>query len=224
MKHSSTMVIANCEHWFCLKQTTVGNDLLNISLVETPEDLLKASAKLESKTIIFFPHWRWLIPEEIYRSHLCIGFHIGCLPKHRGGSPVQNLILRGYSESDLCSFLIEGKLDAGDILLRDKLSLDGSLGDIFARANLIVNSQIQEIMTSLPTPQKQVGVVSEFKRRAPQQSKINENSSIAKIYDAIRMVDYGDYPRAFLENGNSRVEFSEASLEADGVTAKAVFS
>ena len=35
------------------------------------------------------------------------------------------------------------------------------------------------------------------------------------------MVDYGDYPRAFLENGNSRV--IEASLDADGVTAKAVF-
>ena len=42
---------------------------------------------------IFFPHWRWIIPEEIFSKYKCIGFHTSNLPHGRGGSPIQNQII-----------------------------------------------------------------------------------------------------------------------------------
>ena len=41
---------------------------------------------------IFFPHWSWLIPEEIYQNFECVIFHMTNLPYGRGGSPLHYLI------------------------------------------------------------------------------------------------------------------------------------
>ena len=43
---------------------------------------------------VFFPHWSWLIPEEIHSRFDCVIFHMTDLPYGRGGSPLQNLIVR----------------------------------------------------------------------------------------------------------------------------------
>ena len=45
---------------------------------------------------IFIPHWSYIIPEEIFNSFDCIVFHMTDLPFGRGGSPLQNLIVRGF--------------------------------------------------------------------------------------------------------------------------------
>ena len=52
--------------------------------------------------IIFFPHWSYLIDDEIIDNFLCIGFHSSPLPYGRGGSPVQNMIIRNKKNGNLC--------------------------------------------------------------------------------------------------------------------------
>lgn len=44
---------------------------------------------------IFIPHWSYIIEEKIYSNFECIVFHMTDLPFGRGGSPLQNLIIRG---------------------------------------------------------------------------------------------------------------------------------
>lgn len=43
---------------------------------------------------IFLPHWSYIIPREITDNWECVVFHMTDLPYGRGGSPLQNLIVR----------------------------------------------------------------------------------------------------------------------------------
>ena len=57
--------------------------------------------------------------------------HPSPLPKFRGGSPIQNQIINGKSDSAVSIFKISEKLDEGDIIYQKYLSLEGELSKIF---------------------------------------------------------------------------------------------
>ena len=65
--------------------------------------------------------------------HGVINFHEAPLPKFRGGSPLQNQIIRGITKTKTTAFIMNEEIDAGDIILQKDLSLDGSIEDIFFR-------------------------------------------------------------------------------------------
>ncbi len=65
---------------------------------------------------VFFLHWSWIVPAEIWQNFVCVVFHVTDLPYRRGGSPIQCLILRGYRETRLTAFRMSGELDAGACL------------------------------------------------------------------------------------------------------------
>ena len=126
---------------------------------------------------IFFPHWSYLVPEEIYKKFECINFHMTDLPYGRGGSPLQNLIVRGHQETKLSAIRCVKELDAGPIYLREKLSLNGSAEEIFIRASRLIESMIVKILSEQPIPidQDQKGEVTAFKRRTPEQSEMQNH-------------------------------------------------
>ena len=88
---------------------------------------------LSKPEIIFFPDWSWIIPNEIISNYKCICFHESNLPKFRGGSPIQNQIIRGITKTKTTAFIMNEKIDAGDIILQKNLSLEGSIQEIFSR-------------------------------------------------------------------------------------------
>ena len=45
----------------------------------------------------------------------CVIFHMTDLPYGRGGSPLQNLIIRGYKKTNVVSNKCVGEVDAGPI-------------------------------------------------------------------------------------------------------------
>ena len=180
--------------------------------------VLKEIKKINPQRI-FFIHWSTLIPKDLYLNYECIQFHCANLPKFRGGSPVQNQILKGLKKTKLCAFKVEKKLDSGDLCLKKDLNLNGSAEDIFKR---IENIAFKEIKTSLIKKnlkfKKQNGKSSFFKRRNPYQSKIPNNiNKITKIYDYIRMLDAKKYPRAFLNLKNFKVEFFNSLKKKDEI-------
>ena len=135
------------------------------------------------------------------------------LPFGRGGSPLQNLIIRGYTETKLSAIRCVKELDAGDIYLQKKLSLYGSAEEIFLRASKLMVEMMQEIIGKkfVPTPQK--GEIVTFKRRKPKEGNISSLTDINKVFDYIRMLDAEGYPRAFLDIGQLHLEFERASLK-----------
>ena len=66
---------------------------------------------------IFFPHWSYIVPKEIFTQYEFVMFHMSDLPRGRGGSPLQNLILRGAKETKITAFRCTEKLDMGPVYL-----------------------------------------------------------------------------------------------------------
>jgi len=164
---------------------------------------------------IFIPHWSQIIPETIYTSFDCVVFHMTDLPFGRGGSPLQNLIVRGYSDTKISAIKVEQKIDAGPIYLKESLGLFGTAEEILLRAAIVIEGMIIKIIQEniLPTPQK--GDATIFHRRKPEHGNLQGLESIEQIYDYIRMLDADGYPRAFIEIENFRIEFSEASTQSN---------
>jgi len=115
---------------------------------------------------IFFPFWSWIISPEIYDVWTCIGFHMTDLPYGRGGSPLQNLIIRGHKMTKISAFRIVEGLDAGPIYLKRDFDISyASADEIYDRAlKIILEDMIPYIVKQRPNPVPQVGKVVEFER------------------------------------------------------------
>ncbi len=172
-----------------------------------------------SPDVIFFLHWHWKVPVQIYKQFRCIMFHMTDLPYGRGGSPLQNLIIRKKTETMITAFLCDEQLDAGPVFLKKPLSLRGSAREIFDRAMPVVGDMIVEILAENPLAIPQQGKVTLFERRQPADGNIESLVSIEDVYDYIRMLDDENYPAAFAETGSLRFEFRDAELTDNAVFA-----
>ena len=168
---------------------------------------------------IFIPHWSFLIPSSIYDNFECILFHITDLPYGRGGSPLQNLIVRGHKKTKISAIKVNAGLDAGEIYMKKDLSLHGSAQSIFERANDVIFKMILEIIKLNPLLKKQTGKVYNFKRRTPDMSNIKDLEKLEEIYNYIRMLDAEGYPKAFLETEFFKFEFDGANLRENGIVS-----
>jgi len=166
---------------------------------------------------VFFPHWPWLIPKNVYENFECVVFHMTDLPFGRGGSPLQNLIVRGIYETKISAIRVIGEVDAGPVYLKEPFSLKrGRAQDLYAGATDIVFEMIETILLNNLEPHPQKGKVVIFNRRKPEESRIPHSLSGQKLYDFIRMLDADGYPRAFVEEGNRIFYYENAVLNDNG--------
>ena len=189
----------------------------NWFFIDNKEDFNSKNLQKIAPEYIFIPHWSYLIKEDIYKSYNCIVFHMTDLPYGRGGSPLQNLISRGFSETKISAIVVEKQLDAGPVYLKKNLSLLGTAEEIFIRANKVIGVMITEIINEKIKPELQTGTPSVFKRLTPEMSAItNELNNTGYLYDHIRMLDAEGYPKAYLETEFYKFEFTRAKLKSDG--------
>lgn len=170
---------------------------------------------------VFFPHWSYIIPAEVYENMNCVIFHMTDLPFGRGGSPLQNLIARGIYETKLSALKCTAQLDAGDIYSKQPLSLWGTAEEIYLRAAELTKEMIIQIVKEKPQLHKQQGELVVFQRRKPSEGDIGKLESLSKVFDYIRMLDADTYPPAFLDKNNLHIEFTRASLKDGYILADA---
>jgi putative methionyl-tRNA formyltransferase len=168
---------------------------------------------------VFFPHWSYIIPAEVYENFRCVIFHMTDLPFGRGGSPLQNLIARGIYETKITALRCVKELDAGPIYAKRPLSLWGSAEEIYLRAGEITKEMIIDLVRENPVPYEQTGEAITFKRRIPADGDIGNLNCLSQVFDYIRMLDADGYPAAFLQMNHLRMEFSRASLKDGYVLA-----
>jgi methionyl-tRNA formyltransferase len=185
----------------------------NFIHITNKKDLNLKKINTINPRIIFVPHWHWKINKEIFDNYITIIFHSTPLPFGRGGSPIQNMILRGFSKTKICAIEAKDKMDSGGIFLKKDLSLIGGANEIYIRMYSIILKMITFLSShKLPKAIMQKGKVVFFNRRKKNESYINFSSfKLNKIYDFIRMLDldYKKFPKAFTRLGRYKLIFSK---------------
>lgn len=195
-----------------------------VILIQDKSELAELRLKEISPQYVFFPHWSYIIPPEIYENYECVIFHMTDVPFGRGGSPLQNLIARGIYETKISAIKCVKELDAGPVYSKTPLSLNGNAEEIYQRAYGVIEEMIADIVLTQPVPAEQTGEIVEFKRRSPEDGNVFSLDSLDKVYDYIRMLDAEGYPRAFLESDKMRFEFEQATLKDGQVYANVKIS
>ncbi len=208
------IVIATIKSWNIEYARELQNhykELCETTVITNKEELEAFDLERFSPDYVFFPHWSYKIPAEIYEKYHCVVFHMTDLPFGRGGSPLQNLIVRGYQETKISAIKVVEEMDAGPVYLKKQLTLEGTAEEIFRRASKIIFTEmIPQIIKEKMVPVPQEGEIVTFKRRKPEESEIKEDFTIEKIYDYIRMLDAEGYPKAFIQFGDYKLELSDA--------------
>jgi len=213
-------VIACNKHWCSgLASKLLDATGFQFTVIDERRQLMISALDEIKPDYIFFLHWSYYIPEEIYSKYECVIFHMTDLPYGRGGSPLQNLIVSGHQETMLSALKCVQELDAGPIYLKERLSLLGSAEEIFLRASRLIESMIVKILFDQPDPIDQRGEVTMFSRRTPEQSDWSDANTLDEVFDRIRMLDADGYSPAFIRIGTYKLEFSRASLKTEHVIA-----
>lgn len=221
MKGEPIFIVAAVGEWNKDKYIEFSSTLPGLwHLVDSPAELndLLISQDLQPN-FVFFLHWRWIVPKSIIDRVECICFHMTDVPFGRGGSPLQNLIARGHKSTRLTALRMVEQLDAGPVYMKKTLNLDGPAHAIYKRASALSWEMIEEIILERPQPRPQQGDPIEFRRRTPEQSKLDDGKTLEQIYDHIRMLDAPGYPKAFIETENYRLELDSAELNENSVQA-----
>lgn len=169
---------------------------------------------------IFFPHYSKVISEVFLERSYCIGFHTGDLPGDRGGSPIQQKILRGEYDTFVSAMKLVNEIDAGDVLREEPISLEhGSIEEILKNISKVIARMTRLILTEKLAPRPQIGSVLTSKRLKPQGSELDlESLDVRGIYDRIRMLDGLDYPPAHIKVGPHKIVLSNAQLRDGKLT------
>ncbi len=85
-------------------------DNLKIKIKKADFAIIAAYSKILPKEVLEFPRLG------------TIGIHPSLLPKYRGPSPIQSVLLNGEKETGLTLFLTDEKIDHGPILVKQKLN------------------------------------------------------------------------------------------------------
>ena len=194
----------------------------NYIFLKKKKDLNLKFLNKKKPDIIFFPHWNYLVKREIFQNYLCIGFHTSPLPYGRGGSPVQNMIVRNFKKTQLCSLKLTKKIDSGPIYMKKEISLKGTGQKIFLNIYRSILDMIFQIEKKIPIAKNQTGKAVYFKRRKPTDGNLLISKNTNEIFNLIRMLDINflNYPKAFIENKKIVFKFKNARLKKNKIEAE----
>ena len=217
------IIICTIKSWNIKNVLTLKNEYQNehdVYLMTSKEELTEDALTAIEPDYVFFPHWSNIIPKNIFRRWCCVVFHMTDLPFGRGGSPLQNLIVRKIEETKISAIKVEEGLDTGPVYFKETLCLHGTADEILIRAsNIIFKKMIPKFFVKSFIPSSQLGETVLFKRRTPEQSEVSIGMSLENIYDHIRMLDGEGYPKCYFKLGNLKFELSRASYKGNEVFA-----
>ncbi len=150
----------------------------------------------------------------IYNS---INVHPSLLPKYRGASPIQNVLLNGEKETGVSIIEIDEKMDAGDILAQKKIEI--SIDDDFYSLSKKLEEEGKKLLydTILKIEKNEITKISQNDEEATYCKKIfkkdgliNWKESSFKIYNKIRA--FVKWPVAFTYYEKNLIKIYKAKL------------
>lgn len=209
-----------------VKQYALANDLTvlqpkNLKSEEFLEELKALKANLQIVVAFrMLPEVVWGMPE-----YGTFNLHASLLPNYRGAAPINWAIINGESKTGVTTFFIDDKIDTGEIILQEEITIDenetaGELHDklMVLGASLVLNT-VHLISEDKATTKQQV-VNDEIKsayKIYKETCQINWNKSLDEINNHIRGMS--PYPTAWtnLINDDETIflKIYEASKEVE---------
>ena len=161
-----------------------------------------------------------IMPEEILNLPKLgsINIHYSLLPKYRGASPVESVILNGDEETGITIQKMEYKMDSGPIIAQEKIQIlsDEKAGELRKRlikigGELLVKTLpnfIENKITPIPQDETQATYCKKIKK---EDGLINLNDDGIKNYNRFRA--YATWPRTFFFKKSKRIIITDAKLE-----------
>ena len=172
----------------------------------------------ENPDMVLFYGWSWKISPSIIEKYMCLMLHPSPLPKYRGGSPIQNQIINGETQSAVTIIEMTDKLDAGDILAQESISLDGNIKEILKRLTRVGTRLTKRIVSGNIARRKQDETEATFyNRRKEKDNEITVREILSQdsqyLYNKIRML--GDpYPYAYIKTvDGKKLLIKDVSIE-----------
>ncbi len=133
-----------------------------------------------------------------------VNLHPSLLPAYRGAAPIVWALFNGDSETGLTTFLLTSRVDAGDILMQERVGIreDETAGDLEGRlkdmgARVLVDSiDGLEDGSIQPLPQSTQGL-SLARKLTKEDGRIDWNQPSARIHNLVRGAN--PMPGAFCE-------------------------
>jgi len=150
-----------------------------------------------------------MLPEVIWRIPRLGTFnlHASLLPQYRGAAPIHHAIINGETETGVTTFLIDEKIDTGNILLQEKTTIGDmeTTGELHDRlmdlgATLVLKTVSGLAQNNLQAKSQDHFLGSETQlKKAPkifkEDCRITWDGSVRDVFNQIR--GFSPYPGAF---------------------------
>lgn len=164
--------------------------------------LLRDCALVEAGDIAFYLSCTRLTPKAVLdRAFANVVVHASDLPRGRGFSPMVWQVLDGCSIIPVTMIEPLLEADAGPILMRDAIHLHGH--ELNPEIRDLLGQKVVEMCLALltrpalPEGEAQSGTASHYRRRVPEDSRLDPHRSLADQFDLLRVVDNERYPAFF---------------------------
>lgn len=163
---------------------------------------------LSTGDVLFLLGCRTILSDEQLSQHKhSLVIHPSKLPEGKGSAALIWKILEGENTLFISLFEATNKIDGGDIIFQDKITLKGyELSDEIRYKQALKSFElIFKFLDTYPNikPVKQKGRSSYYPKRTPKDSELDINKSIREQFNLLRVVDNERYP-AFFHYGNHR--------------------
>ncbi len=170
--------------------------------------IFKSSRDLKGGDFLFLISCNEIIKENItnlYNHTLVI--HASDLPDGRGWSPLSWQILEGKEKIKLSLIEANQKVDSGRIWLQKEMTISNDM--IFEEINKIlfeseiylINQALENSHNIEPYQQEIRDGLKTYKKRKPEDSKLDINKDIKSQFDLMRIADPNRYPAFFIIHG-----------------------
>lgn len=151
--------------------------------------------------------YKLLTKEDLSKNVHNIVIHAADLPQGRGHSPVSWQVIEGKNKIPLVMIEAVESPDAGLILRKSEIELEGHelIDEIRSK---VFNEITRLIVAELTNPSKgeaQKGEVSYYRKRTPEDLKIDTSFPLISQFNLLRIADNKRYPAFFYHNGHKYV-------------------
>lgn len=158
-------------------------------------------SKIDNYDYVFVLGYTRILPSYfIQKNKLVMVIHESNLPKGKGNSPLQWQILKNKKYISVNLIKLAEKLDSGDIILKDKIILNGTeLYDEIREKQAKITLKLIDRLLRLKKIKfkKQIGKEFFYKKRTPKDSELNPKKSIEENFNLLRIANNNDWPAFF---------------------------